>query len=260
MVSVVATVASLRPTGPINFGNSSEAKELQKLRALGHWMKYGAGVVALGCIRADRGVREWCMVQRGGVTMFQFRTNGLEVAAARYNELSAACMRLIEVLDGEQIGCCVGYIEEAKQALVTFDEAVVTALPQRTREASCRPRSRGAMGRTMAGCLPIVFTKGWILVIAAALSDIRQSVACQLAIDTMASKPTKLSLALGSLLSSGRLHRELVKLTLRDRDEDHCFALLKCARQLIAEEHTIREGEVLVDREVRPILVDEQAE
>ena len=169
-------------------------------------------------------------------------------------------MRLVEGLNAEQIGYCVRHVEEAKQALVTFDEAVVTAVPRHTREAACRPRSGGATGRTVAGRLPIVFTKGWIRVIAAALSDIRQSVACQLAIDTMASKPTKLSLALGSLLSSGRLHRELVKLTLRDRDEDHCFALLKCARQLIAEEHTIREGEVLVDREVRSILVDEQAE
>ena len=116
------------------------------------------------------------------------------------------------------------------------------------------------MGRTVAGRLPVTFTKGWIRVIAAALSDIRQSVACQLAIDTMASETTKLSLALGSLVSSGRLHAELVKLTLRGRDEDHCFALLMCARQSIFEEHTVREGEVLVDREVTPILVDEPVE
>ena len=135
MVSVLETVASLRPTGPINFGSSSDAKALQQMRALGHWAKYGAGVVALGCLGQDRGVREWCMVQLGGVTMFQFRTNGLEVAAARYNELSASCMRLAEGLHGEQIGCCVRHVEEAKQALVAFVEAVVTALPRCTREA-----------------------------------------------------------------------------------------------------------------------------
>jgi hypothetical protein len=260
MVSVMESVTAIRPTGPINFGSSSEAKPLQRMRALGHWTKYGAGVLALGCLGADRGVREWCMVQRGGVTMFQFRTNGLEVAAARYNELSASCMRLVEGLNAEQIGYCVRHVEEAKQALVSFDEAVVTAVPRHTREAACRPRSGGATGRTVAGRLPIVFTKGWIRVIAAALSDIRQSVACQLAMDTTASNTAKLSLALGSLLSSGRLHTELVKLTLCDRDEDHCFALLTCARRSIAEEHRRREGEVPVDCMVTPILVEEQVE
>ena len=256
MVSVLTELKILRPTGPINFGGNRLGQELKGLRARGLWSEYARGVVSLGDLGEPTGVKEWCLTQSTGVTMFQLWTNGLEVAAAKYNELAESCERLLEGLRQPGIGDCVEYIEEAKRRLVAVDAAIRTALPGASRGAACRPVS--STSGVVAGVLPIIFTSGWIRVVTAALCDIRQNVACQLAMDAGASENTKVSLRSGTLLSNGLLHSELVKLTVVDRAKDHSWFVMSCARACVLLEHALREIEVPIGegQVLAPVLID----
>ena len=188
--------------------------------------------------------------------MFQLWTNGLEVAAAKYNELAESCERLMEGLREHSIVDCVEHIEDAKRRLVAVDAAIRNALPGASRGAACRPVS--STSGAVAGVLPIIFTSGWIRVVGAALCDIRQNVACQLAMDAGASETTRSSLSSGTLLSNGLLHSELVKLTVVDRARDHSWVVISCVRACVLIEHALRKIEVPVgDGQVpAPVLVD----
>jgi hypothetical protein len=256
MVSVVRELKILRPTGPINFGRNRLGQELKDLRARGLWSEYARGVVSLGDLAEPTGGREWCLIQSTGVTMFQLWTNGLEVAAAKYNELAASCDRLLEGLRQSEIGDSVDYIEDAKRRLDAVDVALGNALPGASREAACRPVS--STSGVVAGVLPSIFTASWIRVVRAALCDIRQSVACQLAMDAGASEKTRFSLSSGALLSNGMLHSELMKLTVVERANDHSWIVMSCTRACVLTEHALREIEVpMVDGQVPvPVLVD----
>lgn len=243
MVSVIEAVTALRPTGPIIF-EDAEGCTLKELRASGDWAAYAARLEGMGGLKQERGKREWCAAQGGGVTMFLLWTNGLEVAAANYNELAASCATLLLGLRVGPICECVPLVLATEQRLMAFDKTMEIALPGGRREA-------------VNNRLPVLFTRAWVAVVKAGLCDIRQIIACQLATDANASEETRIALLLGSLVSAAQVHAWLVKLTTRRRTGDYSWDLLGAMREGIYAEYDLRVAETpgIQGLSIEPVVV-----
>jgi len=220
MAFVLSSVLPMYFTTPVQFKGHPAQARLKNLRAACDWPSYAQEAAQQRSMSTQVSLFQWCLPGAGGGTVFSFASLEIEALVAHYNVLAGVCVDLVA---GVRAGEWVNVGELSPRAAVflnIFDEAANELFTVEGRDASCRPHMPGKESVATAGMLPCVFSRAWVDVVATALSDVRQCVACHNATVQHASDETLVALEKGAMVTMASLCHSLVTISLMPRSGD----------------------------------------
>ena len=243
MAFVINNVREMYFTTPVQFKGHPAQAHLRSLRSACEWEGYAQAVAGGLCKCPNVTLFQWCLPGGGGGTVFSFASMEIEALVARYNVLAGWCGKLGGCVQagvwseaGELISKVIGALEE-------FDRVADELLTAEGREASCRPHMFAKVSIATAGMLPCVFSRAWVVLMARALADVRQCLACENAAALHATEEALVALEKGAITTMARLWCTLSAFSVLPRTGDVAWTALAWHRTVACEELLARELE-----------------
>lgn len=257
MAFVLSGIENLQFTTPINLGTGRLNDQLQQLRSSHQWVSYSRVLKQVQRAKIQPQLFEWCIPSVDKATVLRSNSIDTEIAISAYNALADECVVVSHMIANGQWDNLTGAFVNVTRAVDEFNGVCDDVFSPRGRAALCRPVGVGP--RTVAGVLPMVFSVEWTTILMAAITDLRQCVACQRAVGAGATEKAVVALEKGALATVGLLHAALVVATNHQREGDASWEQLCKWLGEAYNEHELRATEITLHdyqhANVEPVLV-----